>query len=121
MTGTEEGAERDVADETGETPAGAALRGELRRLIEQRIDGLPLSYRTVFVMRDVEEMTVEETANALGIPSSTVRTRLHRARALLRESLAQDVDDATIDVFGFAGERCDRIVGRVLERCGGAV
>jgi RNA polymerase sigma-70 factor, ECF subfamily len=121
MTGTEEGAERDVADETGETPAGAALRGELRRLIEQRIDGLPLSYRTVFVMRDVEEMTVEETANALGIPSSTVRTRLHRARALLRESLAQDVDDATIDLFGFAGERCDRIVGRVLERCGGAV
>jgi RNA polymerase sigma-70 factor, ECF subfamily len=118
MTGTEEGAERDVADETGETPAGAALRGELRRLIEQRIDGLPLSYRTVFVMRDVEEMTVEETANALGIPSSTVRTRLHRARALLRESLAQDVDDATIDLFGFAGERCDRIVGRVLERCG---
>jgi RNA polymerase sigma-70 factor, ECF subfamily len=118
MTGTDDGPEREVADERGETPAGAALRGELRRLIEQRVDGLPLSYRTVFVMRDVEEMTVEETANALGIPSSTVRTRLFRARALLRESLAQEVDDATIDVFGFAGERCDRIVVRVLEKCG---
>jgi RNA polymerase sigma-70 factor (ECF subfamily) len=59
-------------------------------------------------------MSVEETAEALGIPSSTVRTRLFRARALLRESIARDVDVATGDVFGFAGDRCDRIVARVL-------
>ena len=67
-------------------------------------------------MREVDEMTVEETAAALGIPSSTVRTRLFRARALLRESLARDVDNATLDVFGFAGERCDRIVASVLTK-----
>jgi RNA polymerase sigma-70 factor (ECF subfamily) len=67
-------------------------------------------------MREVEEMTVEETAAALGIPAATVRSRLFRARALLRASLAQDVDAATLEVFGFAGERCDRIVARVLER-----
>jgi RNA polymerase sigma-70 factor (ECF subfamily) len=59
-------------------------------------------------------MTVEETADALGIPPATVRTRLFRARALLREALARDLDMATGDVFGFAGARCDRIVARVL-------
>ena len=106
--------ESDVRDEKTETPAGAALRNELRQLLERRSDDLPLSFRTVFVMREVDEMTVEETADALGIPSATVRTRLFRARALLRESLARDVDDATIDVFGFAGERCDRIARKVL-------
>jgi RNA polymerase sigma-70 factor (ECF subfamily) len=66
-------------------------------------------------MRDVEEMTVQETAECLGIPPATVRTRLFRARALLREALARDVDSATLEVFGFAGERCDRIIARVLE------
>lgn len=72
--------ELDQVDEKAETPAESALRSELRQLLERRIDDLPLSFRTVFVMRDVEEMTVEETAEALGIPSSTVRTRLFRAR-----------------------------------------
>ncbi len=105
-----------MRDEKAESPAGAALRSELRQLLERRIDDLPLSFRTVFVMREVDEMTVEETAAALGIPSSTVRTRLFRARALLRESLARDVDNATLDVFGFAGERCDRIVASVLTK-----
>jgi RNA polymerase sigma-70 factor (ECF subfamily) len=108
--------ENELPDERTETPADAALRSEVRRLLERRIDDLPLSFRTVFVMREVEEMTAEETADALGIPSSTVRTRLFRARALLRGALARDVDDATIDVFGFAGERCDRIVARVFAR-----
>jgi RNA polymerase sigma-70 factor (ECF subfamily) len=108
--------ETEVRDEKAESPAGAALRSELRQLLERRIDDLPLSFRTVFVMREVDEMTVEETAAALGIPSSTVRTRLFRARALLRESLARDVDNATLDVFGFAGDRCDRIVASVLTK-----
>jgi RNA polymerase sigma-70 factor (ECF subfamily) len=67
-------------------------------------------------MREVEDMTVEETAACLGIPASTVRTRLFRARALLRESLARDLDLASGDVFAFAGARCDRIVRTVLER-----
>ena len=67
-------------------------------------------------MRDVEEMSVQETADLLGIPPATVRTRLFRARALLRQALARDVDSATVDVFAFAGARCDRIVAGVLAR-----
>ena len=69
-----------------------------------------------FVMRDVEDLSVQETAECLAIPAATVRTRLFRARALLREALARDLDAATSDVFGFAGERCDRIVAGVLAR-----
>jgi RNA polymerase sigma-70 factor (ECF subfamily) len=107
----------DLADRTIESPAAATLRGEIRRLVEQRLDELPGNFRTVFVMRDIEDMTVEETAQCLSIPPATVRTRLFRARALLREALARDIDAATLDVFGFAGSRCDRIVATVLSRC----
>src|SRR5262245_43801103 len=109
-------AEAPVADEKIESPPAAALRGELRRLLERRIDDLPVAFRTVFVLRDVEDLSVQETAECLAIPSATVRTRLFRARALLREALARDLDAATTDVFGFAGERCDRIVASVLAR-----
>jgi RNA polymerase sigma-70 factor (ECF subfamily) len=101
-----------------DTPPGRVLRAELRRLLERRIDALPIALRTVFVMRDVEDMTVQETAECLAIPAATVRTRLFRARALLREALARDLDAATAGVFGFAGERCDRIVAGVLARLG---
>ena len=106
----------DVADEKSESPTSAALRAEVRRILERRIDALPVAFRTVFVMREVEDMTVEETAACLSIPAATVRTRLFRARALLREALARDMDSATVEVFGFAGERCDRIVAAVLAR-----
>jgi RNA polymerase sigma-70 factor (ECF subfamily) len=109
-------AEANLADERTESPPGATLRAEIRRALERRIDELPLAFRTVFVMREVEDMTVEETAECLSIPAATVRTRLFRARALLREALARDMDMATIDVFSFAGERCDRIVAGVLAR-----
>jgi len=108
--------EVQVADERAESPAGATLRAEVRQLLERRIDELPVAFRTVFVMRDVNDLSVQETAECLGIPEATVRTRLFRARALLRESLARDVDAATADVFGFAGARCDRIVANVLAR-----
>jgi RNA polymerase sigma factor (sigma-70 family) len=108
--------EDEMRDDKSESPSAAALRVELRRILERRIDELPINYRTVFVMRDVEEMSVEETARCLSIPSATVRTRLFRARALLRESVARDVDMATGDVFAFAGARCDRIVAGVLAR-----
>lgn len=110
--------EADVADEESKSPSGVLLRDETRRLLERRIDDLPVAFRTVFVMRDVEDMSVQETAECLGIPAATVRTRLFRARALLREALARDLDPATAGVFGFAGERCDRIVAGVLARCG---
>jgi len=106
-------------DERSESPAASTLRAELRVLLERRIDELPTAFRTVFVMRDVEEMSVQETADLLGIPQATVRTRLFRARALLRQALARDLDTATVDVFAFAGERCDRIVSAVLARLPG--
>jgi RNA polymerase sigma-70 factor (ECF subfamily) len=105
-----------VPDPTAESPVTTTLRAEMRELLERRIDELPVAFRTVFVMREVEEMTVDETAAALEIPATTVRTRLFRARALLRNSLANEIDIATRDVFGFAGARCDRIVAAVLER-----
>jgi RNA polymerase sigma-70 factor (ECF subfamily) len=109
-------AETDVAADTTESPSSAVIRSEIRRILERRIDELPVAFRAVFVMRDVEDMTVEETAECLAIPPATVRTRLFRARALLRAALARDLDTATLDVFGFAGARCDRIVAGVLAR-----
>ena len=101
-------------------PENTMLRAEMRRLIERKIDALPEGYRTVFMLREVEDMTVEETAIALGIPAATVRSRLFRAKARLREALAQELDTATQEVFGFDGERCDRIVREVLDRIGPA-
>ena len=106
----------DVPDEKAESPSDSTLRGEIRKVIERRIDQLPVAFRTVFVMREVEEMTVQETAECLGIPPATVRTRLFRARALLRESLERDMGTARAGVYGFAGARCDRIVAAVLAR-----
>jgi RNA polymerase sigma-70 factor (ECF subfamily) len=97
-----------------ETPDRALVRTELRELLERKVEALPEAFRTVFMMRCVEELTVEETAALLDIPEATVRTRHFRARSLLRESLAQEVDLAEQDLFGFDGERCDRIVTRVL-------
>jgi RNA polymerase sigma-70 factor (ECF subfamily) len=114
--GGAETAEVEMADSKAESASARLLRGEMRRLLEERIDELPTAFRTVFVMREVEEMTVTETAECLSIPAATVRTRLFRARALLREALARDVDAARLNVFGFAGERCDRIVSAVLAR-----
>lgn len=99
-----------------ERPENAAIRSQTRALIERRIDALPEGFRAVFVLRALEELSVEETAASLGIPEATVRTRFFRARALLRESLARDVDVATTEAFGFDGARCDRIVTAVLLR-----
>ena len=108
----------EAREETPRDPPNETYRGEMRRLVETKIDALPESFRTVFVLRAVEDMTVEETAAALGIPEATVRTRFFRARGLLRESIARDVDFAVDDAFGFAGERCERITAAVLERMG---
>jgi RNA polymerase sigma-70 factor, ECF subfamily len=99
-------------DEPG--PERDAMRGEMRKILEARIDALPDSYRGVFVLRALEELSVEETAAALEIPEATVRTRFFRARALLRESLARDIDRSLEDAFGFAGARCERVVLNVM-------
>jgi RNA polymerase sigma-70 factor (ECF subfamily) len=97
-----------------DTPDRAMVRAELRELLERKVEELPESFRTVFMMRCVEELSVEETAQLLDIPEATVRSRHFRARSLLRASLAQEVDLAEQELFGFDGERCDRVVGRVL-------
>ena len=115
----EEDAHETLADHTIEPPPHAALRAEVRLAMERLIDDLPLAFRTVFIMRDVEDMSVQETADALSIPAPTVRTRLFRARALLRQALARDLDIVTPDLFGFAGDRCDRIVAGLLSRLSG--
>jgi RNA polymerase sigma-70 factor, ECF subfamily len=106
----------DPMDESSDNPETEALRAETRRIMESRIDALPETYRTVFVLRAIEELSVEDTAAALGIPEATVRTRFFRARGLLRESLSRAFDLALDQAFHFAGERCDRIIERVLAR-----
>ena len=115
--GTSETEINEIPDDNmDQTPERSAQRFEMRRLLETQIDSLPDDYRVVFVLRAVEEMSVEESAEALGIPAATVRSRLFRARSLLREGLASKIDLATEEAFTFAGERCDRIVAHVLER-----
>jgi len=89
-------------------------RDEMRRILEARIDALSDSCRAVFVLRALEALSVEETAAALEIPQAAVRSRYARARGLLRESLAPEVDRTLHDVFGCPRERCDRIVKNVL-------
>jgi RNA polymerase sigma-70 factor (ECF subfamily) len=97
-----------------DTPEHALQRAELRSLLERKIDELPQDFRAVFVLRSVEELSVEETAQSLGLPEATVRTRHFRARSLLRDAIEQDLDTAGRDVFDFDGARCDRIVAAVL-------
>jgi RNA polymerase sigma-70 factor (ECF subfamily) len=97
-------------------PDDALARSQVRALLERKLDALPELFRIVFVLRSIEEMTVEETAQCLNIPEATVRSRHFRARGMLRESLAQSFDLAERDVFEFGGARCDRIVERVLSK-----
>lgn len=97
-------------------PEGNAMRDELRKILEERIDALPDIYRTVFVLRAVQDLSVEEVAHALQIPEPTVRTRFFRARSLLREGLASEIDDTMSHAFAFDGERCDRMVEHSIRR-----
>jgi RNA polymerase sigma-70 factor (ECF subfamily) len=111
----EQGGAATDAAESGQ-PEHAALRAQARGLIEAKIDGLPEVFRTVFILRAVEELSVEETGRVLDIPEATVRSRYFRARGMLRESLAREFDFALDDAFGFDGARCDRIVSKVMDR-----
>jgi RNA polymerase sigma-70 factor, ECF subfamily len=99
-----------------ETPEKATARAELRRLLEREVGKLPVAFRTVFILREAEDMTVEETADCLDLPLATVRTRLFRAKSQLREALAKEIDLATAGAFDFAGVRCERIVSTVRAR-----
>ncbi len=108
--------EASINQATPEQPEQGALRVESRRLLEKKIDALPDAFRTVFVLRALEDMSVEEVAHALNIPEATVRSRFFRARGLLREALAREIDGAFEHAFVFAGARCDRIVAGVLAK-----
>jgi RNA polymerase sigma-70 factor (ECF subfamily) len=99
-------------------PEEATALADIRRLLERAVDGLPDPFRIVFVMRDVEEISVEETALLLSLKPQTVRTRLHRARRLLREALKDRLADVFSDTFPFAGAPCDRLTQAVLDRLG---
>ena len=101
---------------TQATPEGEAARSQIRQILESAIDDLPPAFRTVLVMRDVEEATVEETANILGIKAETVRTRLHRARNMLRDRLGEEFAAVLKDVFPFERPRCDALVSRLLDK-----
>jgi RNA polymerase sigma-70 factor (ECF subfamily) len=109
--------EDNTPDNTpGAGPDAQAMRSEMRRLIESRIDKLPDGFRAVFVLRAIEEMSVEETAVALEIPEATVRTRFFRAKSLLRESLSREIDVAVEGAFEFLGARCERVSDAVIAR-----
>lgn len=105
-----------LTEKRDQQPDRFAMRAQLRKILETRIDLLPDLYRTVFVLRAIEEMSAQEVALALKIPEATVRIRFFRARNLLRTSLAGDVDITLDDAFSFDGERCDRIVSAVLAK-----
>jgi RNA polymerase sigma-70 factor, ECF subfamily len=97
-------------------PERLAASGELRRLLEATVDALPDEFRAVFVLREVEGLSTLETAACLAIRPETAKTRLHRARRLLQESLGQRLLPLSPSLFKFGGERCDQIVTRVLAR-----
>ncbi len=104
---------RDAAD-----PEQRVHRREMAELLERAIDALPEAYRLVIMMRDLQELDTKETAELLELSEENVRVRLHRARALVRETLHASIEDAAAELFPFGGERCDRIVfgamGRIL-------
>ena len=116
MESTDLDTQESMQDDPGQRPDGAAMRAQVRRLLETRIDRLPEAFRCVFILRAVEEMSVEEVSTALQLPEATVRTRYFRARSLLREGLSREVDLAIGEAFSFDGERCDRVVAHVLAR-----
>jgi len=97
-------------------PEKDAAATEMRAILEAAVDALPETYRTVFMLRSVEDMSTEETAESLDLTTDAVKTRLHRARALLRKEISARAGAAHTTLFSFAGERCDRIVEAVLSR-----
>ena len=95
-------------------PEEAAIQRELRRRLEGAVDRLPRAQRLVFMLREVEGLSVAETSESLGITAANVKVRLHRARQRLQDLLEREV--GTAGVFTFERPRCDRLVRQVLER-----
>jgi RNA polymerase sigma-70 factor (ECF subfamily) len=99
-------------------PERTMAQRQILQLVEQATDNLPDAYRLVFVTRVIEGMSVEETAELLGIKPETVKTRLHRARQLVRDQLNKQIGPVLMDAFPFAGRRCERMTGVVIKRLG---
>ena len=97
-----------------EEPHAMADRGEMRALLQSSIEGLPVMYRAVFMLRAVEELSVEETAYCLGVSKEVVKTRFLRARAMLRETLSSRIETGARETFTFAGARCDAVLAHVM-------
>lgn len=98
------------------SPEAAAARQQIRRMVEGAIDALPPPFRVVFMMRIVEQMSINETAATLNIPIATAKTRLHRAILQIRASLGVELAAVFDDAFPFGGSRCDRLTQAVLAR-----
>lgn len=103
-----------------EGPSAVLAQGQLAKIIEQAIDQLPDSYSSVFVLRGVQQLSTQETADSLDLHIDVVKTRFSRAKKLLRSHLEQHIQAAGLEVFEFAGENCDAVVsnvmGRIIER-----
>lgn len=116
MTKLSEELTDDTAHAAGHDPVDIHANRELAGLIETAIDSLPDPFRTVFVLRDVQQLTITETALCLEIPEATVKTRLHRARNIMQSNLHKHIKDVGLHAFEFAGQRCDQIVLNVFKR-----
>lgn len=99
-------------------PERLLAQRELLRLVERAVDDMADTFRSVFVARVIEGLSVEETADALDIQPATVKTRLHRARKMIRERLEAEIGPVLVDAFPFAGKRCDRLTAAVLDKLG---
>jgi RNA polymerase sigma-70 factor (ECF subfamily) len=97
-------------------PEAEAARSHVRQVLEEAVDGLPETFRIVFILRDVEGMSIEETAGHLTIRPETVKTRLHRARKLLREAIEKRLSASFGELYPFDGARCAHMADRVIER-----
>ena len=100
----------------GRDPEQQTYDGELKMVLEKAFDALPDDYRSVFMLREIEGLSTAEAAECLEISEENVKTRLHRARALLQRELYSLAATNENAAFQFLGDRCDRIVARVLER-----
>ena len=103
---------------TNEDPERTMAQRQILQLVEAATDGLPDVYRVVFVTRVIEGMSIEETVDLLRIKPGTVKTRLHRARQLLRDQLNKQIGPILMEAFPFAGRRCERLTVSVLKRLG---
>jgi len=99
-------------------PEKTMAQREIQHVVEHAIDDLPEAFRIVFMTRVVEGMNIQETAEILGLKPETVKTRLHRARSMLRDNIEKKIGPVVIEAFPFAGKRCERLTDAVLKRLG---